>query len=352
MQLARALKRNPRQLAQLLVSELPHSSLLEQAEVAGAGFINFRLSAAAKLAVVGEVLGKGSAFGRSSSGGRRKVLVEFVSANPTGPLHVGHGAWRRLRRQPVQPACQRRLGCDREYYVNDAGRQMDILALSTWLRYLELRGHGEAVTFPPNAYQGDYVRDMASQMKAAHGDQIRAAALGRLAGTPGLPDAERADDEAKATARGAPRCADRQRQGLLGEDWHYVHNLRAHRTAGRLPQRSRRVRRAFRRLVLRKIAVRHRPGRALRRTARKGRPPLRAGRRQVVQVDRLRRREGSRRTARQRALYTYFASDIAYHLNKYERGFERVINIWGADHHGYIPRVKGAISALGLDPDG
>jgi arginyl-tRNA synthetase len=91
MQLARPLKRNPRQLAQLLVSELPYSSLLEQAEVAGAGFINFRLSAAAKLAVVGEVLREGSTFGRSNSGGGRKVLVEFVSANPTGPLHVGHG---------------------------------------------------------------------------------------------------------------------------------------------------------------------------------------------------------------------------------------------------------------------
>jgi arginyl-tRNA synthetase len=211
MQLARSLKRNPRQLAQLLVSELPYSSLLEQAEVAGAGFINFRLSAAAKLAVVGEVLREGSTFGRSNSGGGRKVLVEFVSANPTGPLHVGHGRGAAYGDSLCRLLASAGWTVTSEYYVNDAGRQMDILALSTWLRYLELRGQpGKAVTFPPNAYQGDYVRTMASQLLTAHADRFLRPLAAIVADTPGLPDAARTDDRSQTTARGPSRRADCQ----------------------------------------------------------------------------------------------------------------------------------------------
>jgi arginyl-tRNA synthetase len=162
MQLARPMKRNPRELAGLLLGEIPKSPLVEKTEIAGAGFINFHLHASAKLDVIRSVLVQGESFGRSTAGGNKKVQVEFVSANPTGPLHVGHG--RGAAYGASLANLLRFAGWDvtREYYVNDAGRQMDILAVSAWLRYLEFFAEScGAVTFPPNAYQGDYVRDMA-----------------------------------------------------------------------------------------------------------------------------------------------------------------------------------------------
>ncbi|MEF8700995.1 MAG: arginine--tRNA ligase [Candidatus Accumulibacter sp. UW26] len=351
MQLARPLKRNPRQLAQLLVSELPYSSLLEQAEVAGAGFINFRLSAAAKLAVVGEVLREGSTFGRSNSGGGRKVLVEFVSANPTGPLHVGHGRGAAYGDSLCRLLASAGWTVTSEYYVNDAGRQMDILALSTWLRYLELRGQpGKAVTFPPNAYQGDYVRTMASQLLTAHADRFLRPLAAIVADTPGLPDAARTDDLAKQQREAHLDALIANARSLLGEEWHYLHDFVL---AEQL---------ADCRSDLEESGVHFDvwfSEQALFATGLVARCVER-----LDQAGHLYRQDGARwfrSTAfgdekdrvvqRDNGLFTYFASDIAYHLNKYERGFERIINVWGADHHGYIPRVKGAISALGLDPE-
>ena len=195
MQLARALKKNPREIANQLLAELPPSSLVIRAEVAGAGFINFTLDAGAKTDVVKAVLVEAEHFGRSTAGGRQKVQVEFVSANPTGPLHVGHGRGAAYGASLSSLLSFAGWDVTREYYVNDAGRQMDILGLSTWLRYLDQ--HGQAVQFPPNAYQGDYVREMARQMTVAHGEKFVRAAADVVAGTPGLPDAGRADDEAK-----------------------------------------------------------------------------------------------------------------------------------------------------------
>ena len=157
LQLAKPLKRNPRDLANLLLAELPASSLVAKAEVAGAGFINFTLASDAKTAVVQRVLEQGEAFGRGQKSGV-KVQVEFVSANPTGPLHVGHGRGAAYGASLSDVLDFAGFDVTREYYINDAGRQMDILALSTWLRYLDL--FGISVAFPPNAYQGDYVKDM------------------------------------------------------------------------------------------------------------------------------------------------------------------------------------------------
>jgi arginyl-tRNA synthetase len=169
LQLAKPLKRNPRDLANLLLAELPASSLVAKAEVAGAGFINFTLASDAKTAVVQRVLEQGEAFGRGQKSGV-KVQVEFVSANPTGPLHVGHGRGAAYGASLSDVLDFAGFDVTREYYINDAGRQMDILALSTWLRYLDL--FGIAVAFPPNAYQGDYVKDMAAQIKEAHADRF------------------------------------------------------------------------------------------------------------------------------------------------------------------------------------
>ena len=348
MQLARAMKRNPRELAQLLLSEIPKSPFVGKTEIAGAGFINFHLLPAAKLEVVRTVLAQGAAFGRSTVGGKKKVQVEFVSANPTGPLHVGHGRGAAYGASLSSLLAYAGWDVTREYYVNDAGRQMDILAVSCWLRYLDL--YGETVPFPPNAYQGDYVRDMAEQMKIAHGDKLVRARTTVLDGTPGLPDAERADDEAKAQREAHLDAVIARAKALLGEEWDYVHN---HVLTEQLED-CRSDLEDFgvhfevwfsekslfdTGLVARCVEQLEKAGHLYEQNGAKWFKSTAFG------------DEKDRVVQRDNGLYTYFASDIAYHLNKYERGFERVINIWGADHHGYIPRVKGALAALELDPD-
>ena len=348
MQLARAMKRNPRELAQLLLSEIPKSPFVGKTEIAGAGFINFHLLPAAKLEVVRTVLAQGAAFGRSTVGGKKKVQVEFVSANPTGPLHVGHGRGAAYGASLSSLLAYAGWDVTREYYVNDAGRQMDILAVSCWLRYLDL--FGETIAFPPNAYQGDYVRDMAEQMKIAHGDKLVRAHTTVLDGTPGLPDAERADDEAKAQREAHLDAVIARAKALLGEEWDYVHN---HVLTEQLED-CRSDLEDFgvhfevwfsekslfdTGLVARCVDQLEKAGHLYEQNGAKWFKSTAFG------------DEKDRVVQRDNGLYTYFASDIAYHLNKYERGFERVINIWGADHHGYIPRVKGALAALELDPD-
>jgi arginyl-tRNA synthetase len=174
MQVSRALKRNPREIAQAILAALPASDVLEKAEIAGPGFINLYLKPAAWQGVAGQVLAQGAAYGVAAPRGE-KVQIEFVSANPTGPLHVGHGRGAAFGASLANVLKAAGHEVHREYYVNDAGRQMDILALSTWLRYLEL--NGEFVPFPGNAYQGDYVKTMAEGIFALH--QARYKQIGR-----------------------------------------------------------------------------------------------------------------------------------------------------------------------------
>ena len=348
MQLARPMKRNPRELAQLLLSEIPKSPFVAKTEIAGAGFINFHLLPAAKLEVVRSVLAQGEAFGRSTAGGKRKVQVEFVSANPTGPLHVGHGRGAAYGASLSSLLAYAGWDVTREYYVNDAGRQMDILAISAWLRYLD--AYGEKIDFPPNAYQGDYVREMAEQMKRAHGDKLVRPQAAVLQNTPGLPDAARADDEAKAQRETHLDTLIANGKSLLGEEWSYVHG---HVLTEQLED-CRSDLESFgvhfdvwfsenslfdTGLVARCIERLEKAGHLYEQNGAKWFKSTAFG------------DEKDRVVQRDNGLYTYFASDIAYHLNKYERGFERIINVWGADHHGYIPRVKGALAALQLDPD-
>lgn len=346
MQLAKALKKNPREIAQQLVNELPLSALVTKADVAGAGFINFTLDSGAKTNVVKSVLAEGENFGRSTQGAGQKVQVEFVSANPTGPLHVGHGRGAAYGASLSSLLSFAGWDVTREYYVNDAGRQMDILGLSTWLRYLEQ--NGVDVPFLPNAYQGDYVRDMAKQMGVAHGTKFVRQAADVLAGTPGLPHATRADDEAKRQRDQHLDALIANAKALLGVDWTYVHQ---HALSEQL---------ADCRDDLEQFGVHFDVwfseqalfdtglvARCVDLLEKKGHLYVQNGARWFKSTtfgD-----EKDRVVQRENGLYTYFASDIAYHLNKFERGFDKVINIWGADHHGYISRVSGAITALDLD---
>jgi arginyl-tRNA synthetase len=348
MQLAKALKKNPREIASQLLAELPVSALVAKADIAGAGFINFTLDARAKIDVVGAVLVDGENYGRSQLGGGRTVQIEFVSANPTGPLHVGHGRGAAYGASLSSLLAFAGWDVTREYYVNDAGRQMDILGLSTWLRYLEQ--HGVSVPFPPNAYQGGYVRDMAQQMTAAHGAKYVRPTADVVAGTPGLPEAARADDEAKQQRELHLDALIARAKELLGTDWAYVHQ---HALSEQLADCRDDLEQFgvhfdvwFSEKALYDTGL---VARCVDLLEKKGHLYVQNGAKWFKSTafgD-----EKDRVVQRENGLYTYFASDIAYHLNKFERGFSKVINIWGADHHGYIPRVAGAVKALDLDAD-
>ncbi|HRP96338.1 MAG TPA: arginine--tRNA ligase [Rhodocyclaceae bacterium] len=348
LQLARPLRRNPRELAALLLGELPADALVAKAEVAGAGFINFTLAAGAKTAVVREVLARGDAFGRGVRKGV-KTQIEFVSANPTGPLHVGHGRGAAYGASLASLLEFAGFDVTREYYINDAGRQMDILALSTWLRYLAF--FGIEVPFPPNAYQGGYVIDMAREMRDAHqGRFARVTLEAVLAGTPGLPPRERKDDEAKAQREAHLDRLIANAKQLLAEDYAWVHGFALNEQLGDCREDLQEFGVHFDKwfsekslfdtgLVERAVAELERRGHIYVQDGAKWFRSSGFG------------DEKDRVVQRENGMYTYFASDIAYHLNKYERGYDRIIDIWGADHHGYIARVRGAVAALGLPPD-
>jgi len=342
MVLAKAARRKPRELAELIVGALPASAYLQKTELAGPGFINFFLLPTAYNAVIGQVLERGAQFGCSARGRGERVQVEFVSANPTGPLHVGHG------RGAAYGACVANLleavGFDvqREYYVNDAGRQMDILAVSAWLRYLDLCG--EAIPFPSNAYQGDYVWDIAANLHRERGEALRQAAAEVLKALP-ADEPEGGDKEAHIDA------LIERAKALLGEAlWRQVFDAGLGAILADIRQ------------DLEAFGVRYDNWYSERALMESGKVDAAIARLQseghiYEQNGALWFRttalgdEKDRVVVRENGLKTYFASDIAYHAEKFERGFARAIDVWGADHHGYVPRVRAALSALGKNPD-
>jgi len=338
LQLAKPLKRNPRDIAQALVRALPPSPLLAKSEVAGAGFINLFLTPAAKQRVVTAILTQGSRYGRVGFGQGTKVQVEFVSANPTGPLHVGHGRGAAFGASLANVLDAAGFVVTREFYVNDAGRQMDILALSTWLRYLELNGLD--VPFPPNAYQGKYVREMAQAIVQAHGRRYAHAPHALLAGVTPL------DEDVEAHLDGLIANAKK----VLGADYAYIHDFVLTEQLGDC------------RNDLLEFGVSFDHWFSEKSLYDSGQVERALGK--LQQAGYLYEQDGAkwfrssafgdekdRVVQRENGQYTYFGADIAYHLNKFERGFDQVIDVWGADHHGYISREKGALRALGINPD-
>ncbi len=339
MQLAKPLRQSPRDVAALLIKAMPTSPYLEKIEIAGAGFINLFLKTSAKQQFPRHALASGSKFGHSDSGAGKKIQVEFVSANPTGPLHVGHGRGAAFGASLANVLAAAGFTVEREYYINDAGRQMDILALSTWLRYLEL--NGAAIAFPGNAYQGEYVRDMARLIHKAHGN--------RYLHQPDLLFADLPPAAADGAGEAQLDSLIANAKKLLGQDYAYIHNFVLTEQLGDCRNDLMEFGVVFDtwfseqslfdgglvahvvQLLEQKNYLYQQDGAMWFRSSDFG-----------DEKDRVVRRENGE--------FTYFASDIAYHLNKFERGFERVIDVWGADHHGYIPRVKGALQALELDP--
>ena len=342
MVLARLARTRPRDLAERLVAALPASELLARAEVAGPGFVNFHLAPGAYLALIPQILAEGPAHGRGTIGTGRRVQVEFVSANPTGPLHVGHGRGAAYGAAVADLLAAVGFEVHREYYVNDAGRQMDILAASVWLRYLELCG--EELDFPSNGYKGDYVWDIAASLHREHGDAYRHPAAEVFHG---LPLDEPAGGDKEVHVDGIIAATKR----LLGDNrYRYVFELGLNTILDDIRDDLALFGVTYEQWFSeRALTESGAVNRALERLRHSGYAYEKDGAlwfRSTGFGD-----EKDRVLVRENGQSTYFASDIAYHMDKLDRGFDRVIDVWGADHHGYIPRVKAALQALGEDPD-
>ena len=338
MRLAKAAGLKPRDLAQAIVDALPASPQVVKVEVAGAGFINFFLAGDAQAQVLRQIHELGDAFGRNASGANRKVLVEFVSSNPTGPLHVGHGRHGAFGASVANILAANGWQVQREYYINDAGRQMDILAISIWMRYLE--ACGETFRFPANGYKGEYIRDIAANLlqKVDSGYQRPE---GELFGNLPADEPEGGDKDAFIDA------AVVRAKELIGETaFRDVLDLGLKAILGDIEQDLAEFGVHFDRWYSeRSLADNGAIDRALQRLA---------------QHDHVYEKDGAlwfRATAfgddkdrvvvRENGVKTYFASDIAYHLDKRERGFDLLLDILGSDHHGYVARVRAGLEAMG-----
>lgn len=308
--LAKQVRRPPRDVAAAIQRAVkPDPALVEKVEVAGPGYLNIFVANGWWQEVIRQVLSNGAVYGRATVGQGQRAQVEFVSANPTGPLHVGHGRGAALGDAIANLLQAVGYLVEREYYINDAGSQMRLLGESVWARHLE--ACGRSAQFPENGYHGEYIRELAAQVAAA------------------VPDlAELMVDQA------IPTCTEHASRILLGE---IQADLRAFGVvfdswvSERSLYNSGEVEGVL--ATLRTGGYLYEEGKAV-------------GFRASDFGD-----EKDRILIRSHGEPTYFTSDIAYHANKIRRGFDRLINIWGADHGGYIPRVKAAIQALGCDPE-
>jgi arginyl-tRNA synthetase len=342
MVLCKQARSKPRDLAEKLVAALPASEQVIKVEIAGPGFINFYLAPAAYHAAIGQILAQGEQYGRSDIGQGKSVQVEFVSANPTGPLHVGHGRGAAYGATVADLLDAVGYKVHREYYVNDAGRQMNILATSVYLRYLDLCG--EEITFPANGYKGDYVWDIGASLHRKHGDALRHSAEEVFKDLP----ADEPDGGDKETHIDG---LINRTMSLLGET-HYRETF----DLG-LDSILENIRRDLEEFGVhydewfseRSLTDSSSVENAIQRLKSSGHIYEEKGALWFRSTDFG--DEKDRVVVRDNGQITYFASDIAYHMNKLERGYDRVIDIWGADHHGYVPRVKAALTALGDDAD-
>lgn len=342
MIVAKLVHKKPRDVAERIIQLLPSSPHIQKIEVAGPGFINFFLSSQALAEIVIKVLSEKEAFGRSKIGRGKQILVEFLSSNPTGPLHVGHG--RHAAYGAVVCNLLNAVGFKvyREYYVNDAGRQVDILSISVWLRYLALCQ--EDIIFPANAYRGDYVIDIATALYKEHGKHFHTSASLIFADLP-KDEPQGGDKEIyidalieraknllgndKYTAlfnlsvesMVAEMKGDLAEFGVIYDNWFSERRFIATEVVDKLLEKLNESGHVYKRdnaLWFRSTDFGHEKDRVL---------------------------------VRSNGVRTYFVNDLAYHLNKFERGFDLAINIFGADHHGYAQHMKAGIEACHVNPE-
>ncbi len=309
--LARDEKKAPRQIADILVKELAGTDdFFERIEIAGPGFINFFVSKDRWREGLSVIAAEGDDYGKSTIGEGKRVQVEFVSANPTGPLHIGHGRGAATGDAIASILAAAGFGVVREYYINDAGNQMDTLGRSVFLRYRELLG--QAVEFPDNCYQGDYIRDIARDLITKHGAKYLE-----------MPE----EDAIRHCSRvGGDVILRGIRQdladfGVVHDTWFSEQTLF---DSGKVDESITSMRE--------KGLIYENEGALWFRTTDFG-------------------DDKDRVVVRGNGVTTYFASDIAYHREKFEQGFDTVVDVWGADHHGYVPRLKSVVQGLGRNPD-
>ncbi len=339
LKLANQAKSNPRELAQKILDAIPQSEFVEKIEIAGPGFINFHLTKSAYLSLIEHIRQQKSQYGQSKMGNGQRIMVEFVSTNPTGPLHVGHG--RGAAYGDALARILRAAGFDThsEYYINDAGRQMDILAVSVWLRYLEI--YNKPIKFPANAYQGEYIKDIARELEGENGEAYSGEDQAVADIFHDLPeDREQSIDliiirskqhlgedgfrvvfDKACNSMVADIRQDLMEFGVEFQEWFSERSLLTngdiHRAIQTLDENGH---------------IFEKDGTKWFRAASFG-------------------DEKDRVVIRANGVHTYFASDIAYHYNKAERGFDKIINIFGSDHHGYIKRIEASFEALGNAPE-
>ena len=311
MQMAKTQRMSPRKIAETLIDHLDDTvGLIDRTEIAGPGFINFFIRPSAWYPVLAAIHEQDDQYGRCDLGKGTRIQIEFVSSNPTGPLHVGHGRGGAVGDSTANILSFCGYEVQKEYYINDSGRQIQTLGMSVYLRGKELLG--ETVDFPDTCYQGDYIRDLASKLLEREGREIFET------------------DEAQAIMPCARYAAERITEGMRTDlvdfgvtfdQWFSEQSLYdSGKVAGDI--------RDFKEKGL----IYEKDGALWFKTSDFG-------------------DEKDRVVVRQNGQTTYFASDITYHKDKFERGFQKVIDVWGADHHGYIPRMKAAVEASGYDRD-
>ena len=329
MQNAKALGMPPRKIAEELVSRMCFDGTgFASAEVAGPGFLNLRLDHVWFRGVVENIRAEGEAYGRTETAAPEKVMVEFVSANPTGPMHLGNARGGVLGDSLAQVLDLAGHQVTREFYINDAGNQVDKFAISLEARYFQLIHGEDAVAFPEDGYHGDDIRELAKAFREAKGDEY----------------ADKSVEERRAAlaefglAHNIPKMkADLERYNVNYDVWFHESTLH---DSGYVAE------------TVEKLAesgyTYEKDGALWLNTSRLLREMyLRQGKKEA-DIEKLELKDDVLRRAN--GFYTYFAADIAYHRNKFaERGFDRVINIWGADHHGHVARLKCALDALGLN---
>ena len=341
LMLSKQAKMSPVELAKIIIDQFEQKNFIKKIEIAGPGFINFFISQESSSSIVNEILVQAASYGCSDIGQGKKVLLEYVSANPTGPLHVGHG--RGAAYGATVSNLLRNAGfiVDNEYYVNDAGRQMDILTVSIYLRYLTICG--EDLRFPDNGYQGQYINDIAQGIyetsgqkfhlksdlvfenvcrdgteggdKEVHIDQLIEKAKSILG------DGFKAVFEVGIESILSGIKNDLAEFGVVFEKWFSEQSLIDSGLSESCISKLKDSKNLY-----------EKDGALWFKTTNYG-------------------DEKDRVVVRDNGNHTYFASDIAYHLEKLDRGYDKIINVWGADHHGYIPRVKASIEALGHNSD-
>ncbi len=340
MTLTKPLKQAPKQIAASLIDLIKDSPLLANVEIAGPGFINFYLAGDTKTQVVSDVLSQQDAFGRTDKNKDQRIILEYVSSNPTGPLHVGHGRATAIGATLANILKSQGAHVHQEYYVNDAGRQMNILAASVYLRYLAL--FNSPAKFPDNAYKGGYVNDIAKALKTIHNDAFVQTNEAQFSSLP----KDACDDGDKEIYIDA---IIERAQSLLGNDkFNIIHQFGLNGVLKDIKNEL--------------IAFGVEFDEFFSEQSLFDNGDIDKGIAALDKAGYLFEQEGAlwfkstafgddqdRVLKRSNGITTYFASDVAYHWNKYERNFTQVIDVFGSDHHGYTARVKAAAKALGFD---